>query len=99
MKKRPFESIDMILAKPRWADLRSFVQRWYLEPLGAEGASVDELAAAEARLGVQLPDALWEWYRLVDHRLTPVNQDRLVPLVELAVSEQGLVLCEECQNV
>ncbi|HWO62854.1 MAG TPA: SMI1/KNR4 family protein [Umezawaea sp.] len=78
-----------------WAFIRDFAAEW-VSPLTADDGCDDaELDAAEARLGVRLPAALREAYRLFGRRedLT-CNQDRLLPPDKLVV-EQGLLLFRE----
>lgn len=56
---------------PRWRGLVGFVARFgaRLGPLGpACGQPIAVLDAAEARLGLRLPVALREWYRLIGRR-------------------------------
>ncbi len=90
--------VDAILAKPRWAPLRRFVEIWYAEPLGATTTPVSEIDAVEAKLGCRLPLVVREWYRLVGHRLVDVNCDRPVPLDKLGVWDGRLALWRENQD-
>lgn len=73
-----------------WRFVRHFAAAW-VEPLAAaDGCGEDELAAAEARLGVRLPDALREAYALLGRRpdLTS-HQDVLLTVDELYVDDHG----------
>jgi hypothetical protein len=83
-----------------WTFIRDFAAEW-VSPLTADdGCDATELDAAETRLGVRLPAALREAYRLFGRRedLT-ANQDRLVPPDKLTVDHGMLVFREENQWV
>ena len=83
-----------------WAFIRDFAAEW-VSPLAADdGCDEAELDAAETRLGVRLPAAVREAYRLFGRRedLT-CNQDRLLPPEKLVVAQGLLVFREENQWV
>lgn len=83
----------------RWDRLTAGIARWYVTPLrGEDGVSAEELAQAEARLGLRLPVTLREWFRLVGRRVCFANQDHPVLLDELAVRAGLLVLLHENQG-
>ncbi|MEU9040799.1 SMI1/KNR4 family protein [Kitasatospora sp. NPDC048343] len=82
-----------------WALVRGFAAYWG-EPLGPDdGFSDAELDAAEQRLGLRLPTALREAYRLFGRRadLTS-NQDVLLTPDELFVLDGALVYRAENQG-
>ncbi|MFE6054405.1 SMI1/KNR4 family protein [Kitasatospora sp. NPDC056446] len=82
-----------------WTLVRGFAAYWG-EPLGpADGFSDEELDAAERRLGLRLPAALRETYRLFGRRadLTS-NQDVLLTPDELFLMDGALVYREENQG-
>lgn len=59
-----------LLRTPRWAWLATFIDTWYSDPVTAQDASAtEEIDAAETALGVDLPQALREWFELVGRRL------------------------------
>jgi uncharacterized protein (TIGR02996 family) len=73
----------------RWRLVEEFMETWYspLEP--GDGCSQTELAAAERRLGCQLPAALREWYLLAGNRQDVWSkQDHLVALTGLEIEPQ-----------
>jgi hypothetical protein len=75
--------LELVRASPRWRRLTGFVRKWYARPLGdGDGNTLEEIAAAEARLGTTLPIAVREWYRLVGCRVRQV-QDAPVGLKKL----------------
>lgn len=84
-----------------WGFVRDFTHAW-VEPLtDGDGFTEEELAAAEERLGVSLPTALGEMYRLLGRRrdLTS-NHDRLLHPGRLYIDTRGeaLVFREENQG-
>jgi hypothetical protein len=83
-----------------WTFILDFAATWVTPLTAADGFDAAELDAAEARLGVRLPAALREAYRLFGRRedLT-CNQDRLLPPDELVVDHGMLVFREENQWV
>lgn len=83
-----------------WTFVRDFAAGWVAPLTDADGVDDAELDAAEARLGLRLPAALREAYRLFGRRedLT-ANQDRLLPPDELSVEHGMLVFREENQWV
>jgi hypothetical protein len=80
-----------------------FVQRFaaaHARPLGAsDGFGDEELRVAEVRLGLRLPEALGQVYRLIGKRddLTRV-QDYLLKPAEVCVDETGEVLVFRVEN-
>ncbi len=83
-----------------WVFIRDFAAEWVSPLTDGDGCSDAELDAAEVRLGVRLPAAMREAYRLLGRRedLTS-NQDRLVPPDRLFVEYGMLVFREENQSV
>ncbi|MCS7481687.1 SMI1/KNR4 family protein [Umezawaea endophytica] len=83
-----------------WMFIRDFAAEWVAPLTADDGCDDAELDAAEARLGVRLPAALREAYRLFGRRedLTR-NQDRLLPPDGLVVEKGLLVFREENQWV
>ncbi|MFE3166077.1 SMI1/KNR4 family protein [Streptomyces sp. NPDC059224] len=84
-----------------WRFVRDFACAW-VEPLtDGDGFTEEDLGAAEKRLGVGLPTALGEMYRLLGRRqdLTS-NHDRLLRPDELCIDARGeaLVFREENQG-
>ncbi|MEU9444487.1 SMI1/KNR4 family protein [Streptomyces sp. NPDC048304] len=84
-----------------WRFVRGFAQAW-VEPLtDGDGFTKEDLAAAEERLGVRLPAALGEMYRLLGRRqdLTS-NHDQLLHPGQLYIDagSQALVFREENQG-
>ncbi|MGW5258891.1 SMI1/KNR4 family protein [Streptomyces sp. NPDC004012] len=84
-----------------WRFIRDFAHAW-VEPLAdGDGFTEEDLAAAEERLGVSLPTALGEMYRLLGRRqdLTS-NHDRLLHPSQLYIDAHGrtLVFREENQG-
>ncbi|MHA6758426.1 SMI1/KNR4 family protein [Streptacidiphilus sp. PAMC 29251] len=84
-----------------WRFVRDFTRAW-VEPLtGGDGFTEEDLAAAEERLGLGLPTALGELYRLLGRRqdLTS-NHDRLLRADQLSIDSRGraLVFREENQG-
>lgn len=90
---------DVVRALPRWRPLVDFATRW--RACGAldqeDGLPLERVRAREAALGVRLPAALREWYRLVGATLRPV-QDRPVRLEALELAEGKLVVYSENQG-
>jgi len=83
----------------RWEPLRLLIERWYAEPFSAaDGNSAEEVAAAEARLGVQFPPVVREWYRLVGRRVRFANQDHPASLGQLKIHNGLLILLWENQG-
>ncbi|MFN7975016.1 MAG: hypothetical protein U0166_22135 [Acidobacteriota bacterium] len=82
---------EAIAAKPRWAQLRRFVDRFYASPLRREdGSDHAEIEAAEARIGTRLPETLAQWHRLLGRRLGFV-QDRPYRITELRSRPDRLI--------
>lgn len=82
-----------------WRFLQAFAAAYARPLVAADGCSDEELRAAEVRLGVPLPGALRELYRLIGARddLTRV-QDVLLTPAELYVDESGEVLVFRVEN-
>lgn len=58
--------------------MTGFAHKWYMKPLGDEdGNTFEEIAAAERRLGIALPQAVREWYLLAGRRVATAD---LVPV-------------------
>jgi uncharacterized protein (TIGR02996 family) len=84
----------------RWRLAVEFIETWHGGYSAQEGIA-DELDAAEQRLGVSLPIAVKEWYKLAIHRRKIwSNQDRMVEphLLQLDAENQRLVLRHENQG-
>ena len=85
--------------KDRWSLLTDFVAEWYSPLQEDDGYSVKELDAAEQRLGLNLPLALREWYRLMGRRKDIVAmQNSLAAPEELEIMEENGVLVFYCEN-
>ena len=83
----------------RWSLLADFVAQWYAPLQEGDGYSAAELDAAEQRLGLKLPLALWEWYRLVGRRKDIIAmQDFLAPPEELGIMDENGLLVFYCEN-
>jgi hypothetical protein len=90
-------TVAQSLAKVRdagsaFAFIEWFAREW-LTPLGdGDGCTAEEVAAAEERLGLQLPASLAAFYRLLGRRrdLTS-NQDQLIALNSLT-AEDGVLI-------
>ncbi|MGW4030681.1 SMI1/KNR4 family protein [Streptomyces sp. NPDC004838] len=84
-----------------WEFIRGFADAW-AEPLeDGDGYSEEELATAEARLGVRLPPALAEAYRLLGRRMDLTsNHDHLLKPSRLYIDDrkEALVFREENQG-
>lgn len=86
----------------RWALASKLIEDWFGAPPKppAEPPSVADIAAAERRLGLALPQALCELHLGWGHRCDVWNvQDHLIALGRLKVEEDRLVLFRENQNV
>jgi hypothetical protein len=91
--------LELLWASPRWRRLEGLVRKWYARPLGPrDGESLNAIRAAERRLGITLPAALREWYRLVGRRLEHV-QDHPIKLGDLKIDGDVLVVYGENQYV
>jgi uncharacterized protein (TIGR02996 family) len=85
----------------RWRLVEEFIEVWYRPLQAGDRFSEEELAAAEARLGLRLPAALREWYALAGKRKDVWSkQDWLQAPHELKVDEQhdALIFRYENQN-
>lgn len=82
-----------------WRFVRDFAHAW-VEPLtGGDGFTEEDLAAAEQRLGVRLPAALGEMYRLLGRRqdLTS-NHDQLLRPDQIHIDARGQALVFRTEN-
>jgi len=84
-------------AESAFAFIEWFARVWLTPLRDGDGCTVDEVADAEERLGLQLPASLEAFYRLLGRRrdLTG-NQDRLIALNSLTV--EGGVLAYRIEN-
>lgn len=75
------------MPEDRWAKVKEFVAEWF-EPLGeGDGYSEEEIAAAEVRLGIRLPEALREFYALAGNRDSLIRKyNRMLTLKEIFFS-------------
>ncbi|MFJ6783021.1 SMI1/KNR4 family protein [Streptomyces yangpuensis] len=82
-----------------WSFIEGFAARWAGPLESGDGRPEEELVAAEARLGVRLPAALREAYRLFGRRgdLTS-NHDVLLAPAELYVDAAGEALVFRHEN-
>jgi hypothetical protein len=78
------------MSEDRWTKVKEFIAEWF-EPLGeGDGYSEKEIAEAEARLGVRLPEALREWYGFAGKWYGELqDHNRQYPLESLTLSESG----------
>ncbi len=76
-----------------------FAREWCTPLRDGDGCTAAEVAAAEGRAGLRLPDSLAAFYRLLGRRrdLTS-NQDTLIALDSLAVVDGTLVYRIEAQG-
>ncbi|MGE0712591.1 MAG: hypothetical protein AB7N76_33325 [Planctomycetota bacterium] len=83
-----------LASSPQWSRLVGFVGRWFSRPLRpSDGVREDELAWAEARLGIRLPAAVAEFYRIAGNRLGPfLGRNRLCALDQLEYDDRGGLL-------
>lgn len=88
-----------------WTPMLRFIERWF-EPVeagdaaAAERLSNDGCNAAEARMGLKMPLAVREWYRLCARQ--PVlghGDNRVVPAEQLEVQDERVDLYIENQGV
>jgi hypothetical protein len=86
--------------RDRWVGLLRFVSSWRTAISEDDGFSEDVIAEAEHRVGVRLPDALREWYRIAGKRddLARLQNQLLLP-PELYVDEGYLIFYSENQGV
>lgn len=82
-----------------WAFIGWFAEHWRSPLRDGDGCPDEEIAAAERRLGLRLPDALASCYRLLGRRgdLTS-TQDRLLDPGRLRIDGDVLVFREENQG-
>ena len=84
----------------RWRLAEEFIDVWHGGLKDGDGYSDAEIAEAEARIGVRLPEALREWYRLAGRRQDVWSvQDSLRSPGQIRIQEgDGLVFRIENQN-
>jgi hypothetical protein len=83
-----------------WRFITDYAAAWQEPIRGGDGYEDEDLDAAEAQLGVRLPAALWEAYRLFGRRRDLTNiQDQLLTPESIRVREDGLVFRVENQSV
>jgi hypothetical protein len=85
-----------------WRFIGRFAEHWLVPLAAADGWRHAELHAAEQRLGLRLPAAMWEAYSLFGRRKDLTRtQDRLLGPGELWVDQTATVLVfrEENQSV
>lgn len=86
----------------RWNVLRQFIDHWY-RPIGStpsDGYSSEQLDAAQKSLGVKLPSALREFYKLAGKRQDVWSvQDELLAPDKLLRKDGNLIFYVENQNV
>src|SRR5262245_61284773 len=75
--------------------LRSLIRK----PIPRDGFPVGLLKAAEVRLGVKLPKALWDFYAVVGRHKLNQHYNRLLSPVDLFLATDHLVFMEENQAV
>lgn len=103
------EGLDVVEAVRRgvvdradaWRFIRGFAEQWATPLRPGDGCAEDELAAAEARLGVRLPEALREAYALLGRRpdLTNHQDELLIPgRLHLDDAEEAVVFRLENQG-
>ena len=83
----------------RWSLLTDFVAEWHMPLQAGDGYSPKELDAAEQRLGLTLPLALREWYRLIGRREDITSmQNFLVSPEGLGIHKWNGLLVFQCEN-
>ena len=83
----------------RWSLLTDFVAEWHTPLQEGDGYSVAELDVAEQQLGLKLPLALREWYRLVGRRKDIIAmQNFLASPEELEIMDESGLLVFYCEN-
>jgi hypothetical protein len=91
---------DEHIRQQRWVVAQNLIERWWSPFEEQDQVTPAAVAEAEARLGVTLPGALREWYRLAGRRQDFIgNTDPLLPPEELAWIGNVLVFCFENQHV
>jgi len=84
----------------RWSFTTHLINRWWPPLRTEDGVAPEMILRAEEQLGITLPLALQEWYRLAGQRQDFIgNQDHLVPLNNLTIANDVLVFCIENQGV
>ncbi len=87
------------MPEERWQKVRTFISEWF-EPLGdSDGYSEEEIAEAEARLGIRLPEALREWYGFAGKRIDFYKQNWMIPISDLYICKNTLYAWSENQSV
>jgi uncharacterized protein (TIGR02996 family) len=69
-------------ATERWRLVEEFIEVWHRPLEQGDGCSEEELADAESRLGLRLPRALRDWYRLAGKRSDVWSRQDSLPLPE-----------------
>lgn len=85
----------------RWRLVEELIENWFSTVQAKDGYAETELAAAEHRLGVQLPTALREWYLLTGKRMDvwSCQDTQLHPQkLELDAEDDALFFRVECQG-
>lgn len=90
----------ILVRSPRWRGFIDFAAR-FVEPLGPDdGLTSGELDRTEERLGLRLPRALREWYRLAGRREDVLGRrDHPVPAHELEVQDGVLFIYVEDEEL
>jgi hypothetical protein len=84
----------------RWTQVKEFIATWRGPLSDQDGLGLDEIAEAERRLGVSLPNALREWYQLAGKRKNLISlQNRLELPAELKPIGRFLPIYSENQAV
>jgi hypothetical protein len=87
------------MSEDRWTKVKEFIAEWF-EPLGeGDGYSEEEIAEAEARLGIRLPEALREWYGFAGKRKELYKQNYIDSLENLSIWNGMLTVWSENQDV
>ena len=84
----------------QWPLLKDFIAEWHGPLKPGDGYPASELDAAEQRLGLKLPVALWEWYQLAGKREDVVaTQNHLMRPQDLNIVDSLLVFHSENQDI
>jgi hypothetical protein len=76
----------IIMNEVRWEKLKSFIAEWHRPLTPGDGYSEEEIAEAEARLGIRFPETLREWYGFAGkwyYELQEHNRQYALPVLEL----------------
>jgi hypothetical protein len=94
----PFKLLDS--RDQRWLALSEFISDWFPVTSGTPGVSAAEIAAAEERLGLQVPIALKEWYEIFGQlRDVWSVQDHFLPPAKWEIRSGNLIFIRENQAV